>query len=304
VVVAGPTASGKSGLALKIASTFNGEIINCDSVQIYRHFRIGAAKLDTEGRRGIPHHLIDVAEPDHGFSAGEYSRLAREALAGITARGRLPVVAGGTGFYLRALLEGLFEGPERDDTLRARLQARETRRAGSLHRILVRLDSTAAARIHRNDVSKTIRALEVILRERRSLTELFGRGRERLEGYRVLKLGLNPPRDILYRRIDVRTQQMFEQGLVDELRSILAMGCPPAAKPLEALGYAQALRLLEGKLSREQAIAETQQATRRYAKRQWTWFRREPDMIWLDGLGDDDWVQEQAIAETRRFLAG
>ncbi len=287
VVIAGPTGSGKSALALQLAGEFCGEVVNCDSVQIYRHFDIGSAKLPESERRGIPHHLIDIAAPDELFTAGDYSRLARAALLEITARGNLPIVVGGTGFYLRALLEGLFEGPPRDQPLRDRLAGREKKRPGSLHKLLARLDPDSAARIHANDHNKLIRALEVILATRRPLTEMFARGRDPLAGYNVMKFGLNPPRDQLYRRIERRSQAMYDQGLVEETRAILAMGYTLQCKPFESLGYAEALRVIQGEMTPEQAVAATAMATRRYAKRQWTWFRREKDMLWIDSFGDD-----------------
>jgi tRNA dimethylallyltransferase len=255
VIVCGPTGSGKSALAVAVARQFRGEVINCDSVQVYRHFEIGAAKIPVSERHGIPHHLLDVAEPDAVFTAGDYARLARAALADVTARGHLPVVAGGTGFYLRALLDGLFEGPARNEPLRRRLLERQAKRPGSLHRLLGRWDPAAGARIHAHDVNKTLRALEVILTEQQSLTDLFERGRDPLTGYRVLKLGLNPPREELYRRIERRAQDMFDRGLVDEVRSLLERGYAATAKPFESLGYAQALAYIQGSITLETAIA-------------------------------------------------
>ncbi len=302
VVVAGPTGSGKSDLALRIAEEFSGEVVNCDSIQLYRCFDIGAAKVREGERRGIPHHLIDVLEPTAVFTAGDYSRIARQVLREIAGRGRLPVVAGGTGFYLRALLEGLFAGPSRDETLRERLSQREAQRSGSLHRILSRLDRTAAGRIHPRDVKKTIRALEICLLTRRPVTELFASGRERLEGFRVLKLGLNPPREPLYERINRRAERMFSAGLLDEVRRILAAGVPPTAKPFESVGYREAIEHIEGRVTIEEAICATAQSTRNYAKRQWTWFRRDSDIEWLDGFGDDPAVVEAAINRVAGFL--
>jgi tRNA dimethylallyltransferase len=231
VAVVGPTGSGKSDLALCLAEEFDGEIVNCDSLQVYRHFDIGTAKLVPASQRGIPHHLIDVVDPDELFTAGDFARLSRKAIAGISARGRLPIVAGGTGFYLRALVDGLFEGPARDQTLRDRLAARESRRPGSLHRLLGRFDPATAARIHANDVPKVMRALEVCLLARRPASELFRAGRDALRGYRVLKLGLLPDRDALYDRLNRRCTQMFESGLIDEVRHILALGFPKDSQP-------------------------------------------------------------------------
>ncbi|MCC6537383.1 MAG: tRNA (adenosine(37)-N6)-dimethylallyltransferase MiaA [Bryobacterales bacterium] len=303
IVVCGPTGAGKSALALAIAEQFAGEVVNCDSVQIFRGFDIGAAKLTAAEQRGIPHHLLDVAAPADLFTAGDYARLGRAALAEITARGRLPVVAGGTGFYLRALLEGLFEGPPRDEVLRARLQARESRRPGSLHRLLSRWDAAAAQRIHRHDVNKLTRALEVILTARQPLTELFAQGRDPLTGYRTLTLALDPPRAALYARIEWRTQQMFASpGILEEVRALLDAGVPRDAKPFASLGYAQALAHIEGRLTLAEAIAETQMHTRRYAKRQWTWFRRDAATIWLPGFGSEAGVQHEACRCVANFL--
>jgi tRNA dimethylallyltransferase len=301
--VAGPTGSGKSGLALDIAREFHGEVVNCDSLQVYRHFDIGTAKLPLEERRGIPHHLIDIVNPDELFTAGEYARLARETVAGITARGKLPILAGGTGFYLRALLDGLFEGPARDQSLRDRLAAREARRPGSLHRLLMRWDAAAAARIHPNDVPKVTRALEVCLVTRRPVSELFREGRDSLQGYRTLKLGLFPDRDALYDRLNARCAQMFENGLVEEVRHILSLGFRESCKPFESHGYKQTLQLLRGELNPREAVFYAQRNTRNYAKRQVTWFRRERDLAWLKDFGDDRAVREQALARVASFLA-
>ena len=295
VAVAGPTGSGKSDLALDIAEKFNGEIVNCDSLQVYRHFDIGTAKLRLPARRGIPHHLIDIVDPDEIFTAGEFARLAREAIGAISSRGRLPILAGGTGFYLRALLDGLFEGPTRDQPLRDRLALREARRTGSLHRLLRRFDRTAAAKIHPNDVPKVTRALEVCLLTRRPVSELFLHGRDALQGYRTLKLGLFPDRDELYRKLDARCAQMFESGLLEEVRHILSLGFAPTCKPFESHGYRQALQLIQGELSPHDAVFYFQRKTRQYAKRQITWFRRERDLQWLRGFGEDPAIRKRAL---------
>jgi len=302
VAVAGPTGSGKSDLALAIAEEFNGEIVNCDSLQVYRHFDIGTAKLRHEERRAIPHHLIDILEPDEVFTAGEYARLARETIAGITGRRRLPILAGGTGFYLRALLHGLFEGPSRDQAVRDRLAARERRRPGSLHHLLTRFDSEAARRIHCNDVPKVTRALEVCLLTRRPVTELFRQGRDGLRGYRSLILGLKPDRDALYERLDARCAAMFEGGLVEEVLHILALGFPASAKPFESHGYKQVLELLAGARNRAEALVEAQRNTRRYGKRQLTWFRKEAGIVWLEGFGDQPEVRAAARQRVCSFL--
>ena len=301
-IVVGPTGSGKSALAQHVALTVGGEIVNCDSLQVYRGFDIGTAKVPAVERQGIPHHLIDVIDPDQLFTAGDYARAAESVLREIAARGRVPVIAGGTGFYLRALLDGLFPGPARDEALRERLELRETSHPGSLHRILSRLDRAAAARIHPNDKNKTMRALEVRLIEGQSISSLFERGRAPLTGFRPIKLGLDPPRDLLYERLNARTQAMFQHGLMDEVHGLLASGVSRSAKPFESLGYKQALQLMDGALTPEQALESTQLETRRYAKRQITWFRKEHAVHWLSGFGDDTGVQDHALAIVRAAI--
>jgi tRNA dimethylallyltransferase len=304
VVILGPTASGKSALAVTLAQQFSGEIVSCDSVAVYRHFEIGTAKPSPEQRALAPHHLLDVADPDEAFTAGEYSRQARAAIAEITARGRLPIVVGGTGLYLRALLEGLFPGPQRSDELRLRLRARaEQRGSAHLHRVLARLDRAAAEKIHANDTAKLIRAVEVCLTSRSRMSELWKeRGRDPLLGYRILRLGLNPERQKLYERINARAQHMFDDGLIEETKALLERyGGQKNITALDSLGYRQAGQFLRGGLSREAAIAAAQQGHRNYAKRQMTWFRREPDVVWLEGFGDEAEIAREAgeIISTR-----
>ena len=302
VVIVGPTASGKSELAIALARAFHGEIVNCDSVQVFRHFDIGTAKVPESERCGIPHHLIDIAAPDELFTAGDYSRLGRKVIEDIRARGRLPLVAGGTGFYVRALLEGLFAGPARDEDLRHRLVERERARPGFLHRFLRRADPAAARRIHENDKNKLIRAVEVCVLERRPLTGLLDYQKEPLKGYQALKIGLSPRRDVLRQKIDERCRIMFERGLVEETRRILALGFAETCKPFQSLGYAQALRMVRGEWPPELALADLQLRTRRYAKRQWTWFRADPEIVWLDGFGHDGQVRQAAAAAIQSFL--
>jgi tRNA dimethylallyltransferase len=299
----GPTGSGKSDLSLLIAEKFDGDIVNCDSLQVYRHFDIGTAKLPLAERRGIPHHLIDILDPDQLCTAGEYARLARAVITEISERGRLPILAGGTGFYLRALLEGLFEGPARDQPLRNRLAAREARRQGSLHHLLTRLDSNAALKIHTNDIPKVTRALEICLLTRQPVSRLFQQGRDALRGYRTLKLGLLPDRETLNARLDARCAWMFEHGLVEEVQHILALGFSPGCKPFESHGYKQAMQLIQGELSPRDAVFYAQRNTRHYAKRQITWFRRERELQWLKGFGDAPQIREAALKSVADFLS-
>jgi tRNA dimethylallyltransferase len=290
VVILGPTASGKSALAISLAEEFSGEIVSCDSVAVYRNFEIGTAKPSRDDRARIAHHLIDVADPAEAFTAGEYSRQARTAITEIARRGRLPIVVGGTGLYLRALLEGLFPAPESSDKMRERLRGRADERGSQyLHRILQRLDPASAAKIHANDASKLVRAVEVCLAARGPMSELWSnRGRDPLRGFRILRLGLNPPREQLYERINRRAAQMFGDGLVAETQSLReSYGDTREITAMHSLGYKQACQLLLGELTLEQAIAAAQQGHRNYAKRQMTWFRREPDVTWLEGFGDD-----------------
>ncbi len=325
VAVLGPTASGKTALAMAMARRFHGEIVNCDSVAMYREFEIGTAKPSAAERAEVPHHLLDCADPLAEVSAGEYARRARQILREIAQRElashaadqsdneqrrRLPIVSGGTGLYLRALLEGLFAGPQRSEDLRNRLRARaEKRGADHLHRILRRLDAAAAERIHANDVPKVIRAIEVCLTShrtsrstsRRNMTELWQQGREPLHGFRILRLGLNPEREVLYERINQRAAKMFNEGLIAETERLLAK-YGEHARPLASLGYKQAMQFLRGELDRSSALAAAQQAHRNYAKRQMTWFRREPDVHWLAGFGDDPAIQDEAIALVEREI--
>ena len=283
VVILGPTGSGKTALSVALGRRFDGEIVSCDSVAVYRGLEIGSAKPSAEQRELVPHHLLDVVAPDEFYTAGDYGREARAALAAIASRGRLPIVTGGTGLYLRALLQGLFPGPQRSVALRERLLGRaKARGAGSLHRILKRLDPASAARIHPNDLSKVIRAVEVTMAASRPMSEAWKEGREELTGYRVLRLGLDPGREQLYERINARAQAMFAQGLIEETRALLARyGRQPA---LDSLGYRQAGQYLDGALTIEQAIAAASQGHRNYAKRQLTWFRREPEVLLVKGF--------------------
>jgi tRNA dimethylallyltransferase len=296
LVLVGPTASGKTSLALHLADRLNGEIVSCDAVAVYRGLDIGSAKPTPSERARIPHHGLDLLDPDQPSTAGDYARAARTALADIKARGHLPIVTGGTGLYLRALLEGLAPAPPRNDALRERLRLRAARRGPQhLHYLLQRLDPTAAALIHPNDTPKLIRSLEVTVAADRPQSAQWLAGRDPLQGFRILQLGLNPPRAALYARIDARAAAMFQHGLLDEtsaLRARFGDDC----RALGSLGYAQALAVLRNHLSLPEAIAAAQQGHRNYAKRQLTWFRRDPSIHWLTGFGDDPALQAQALA--------
>lgn len=296
-MVLGPTGSGKTALSLALAERFHGEVVNCDSVAMYREFEIGTAKPTAAERARVVHHMLDFVDPSGYITAGEYARQAREVLGEIKARGALPIVVGGTGLYLRALLEGLFAGPQRSEELRGRLRERaEEKRTGYLHRILSRLDPAAAAKIHSNDTPKLLRAIEICLASRTRMSELWKQGRDPLQGFNIMRLGLDPDRNALYERINQRAQRMFDGGLVEETQGLLKK-YGAAVRPLGALGYKQAVALIRGEIDRQTALQAAQQAHRNYAKRQMTWFRREPDVIWIPGFGDDTRVQSEAIGK-------
>jgi tRNA dimethylallyltransferase len=325
VAIVGPTASGKSHLAVELALRFGGEVLNCDSLQMYRWFDLGTAKTPLAERRGVPHHFLDMLDPDQPFTAGEFMRRGRECLREIAARGRLPIVAGGTGFYLRALVDGLAPSPPRDEPLRARLQRRaDSRPAGYLHRLLGRIDARTAAAIHANDTPKLIRAMEVCLLARRPASALYGEGRDALTGFRVLKLGLEPPREALYARINGRTAEWFaapagsrtqapihagsvascdsEPPLIAETRAIMARGWASTVAPFQSHGYRQSVDYIAGRLTLAEALYHAQTRTRQYAKRQLTWFRKEAGIAWLRGFGNDPAVTHEAIARVEAYL--
>jgi tRNA dimethylallyltransferase len=297
VLLLGPTGSGKTALSLSLGEQFNGEIVSCDSVAVYRGMDLGTAKPTGKERARLPHHLVDVADPDQPFTAGEYSRQARVALKEIAGRGHLPIVTGGTGLYLRSLTEGLFAAPERQNELRARLQTSLQRHGETwLHRLLARLDPASAARIHANDAPKLIRAIEVCLAVHRPLSDVLANQQEArnpLTGFRLLRVGLNPPRQALYDRLNQRATAMFAAGLVEETRGLLDRYGP--VKALDSLGYRQALTVLNGQDNLPHAVEAAQQGHRNYAKRQLTWFRREPEVHWIESFGDDPRTQRAAV---------
>jgi tRNA dimethylallyltransferase len=327
IVILGPTASGKSALAIELAKRLNGEILVCDSTQVYRHFDIGTAKVPKRDQQKIPHHLVDLVEPDEVFTAGDYRRHALRALDDLRRRAKLPIIAAGTGLYLRALLEGLADAPTRSEELRDRLRhSAKERGATHLHKILARLDRESAARIAPRDTQKIIRAIEMRILAGKPVGEIFRagrgeaggevrekvreglrgevRGRPRdgvyvnaLEGYAITKIGLSPPRTALYSRIDSRVEAMLAAGWLDEVRALVSAGArdgmfensrgiPADSKPFQFIGYSDLRAHLEGRISLADAVAKIQQSTRRFAKRQLTWFRREPDVHWFEAFGD------------------
>jgi tRNA dimethylallyltransferase len=304
IAIVGPTAAGKSELALSIAQGFNGEIVNYDSVQVFRGLDIGSAKPSLEDRGLTPHHMIDIREPADLFTAGDYQREARAVLEDIRRRGRIAVLVGGTGLYLRALTEGLFQGPARSAQWRARLEMlAEARGREYLHRLLQRLDPDSAQRIAARDKPKIIRAIEVRLETGKPLSEhLKVEPRRPLTGFSICSLGLDPPREECYRRIDARVVRMFDAGLVDEVRGLLARGVPRDAKPLGAIGYRHVLSNLDKNSPWEDTIRMIQRDTRHYAKRQLTWFRRQASTTWFGGTGENKAIKEGAHRRIQVFL--
>jgi tRNA dimethylallyltransferase len=282
IAIVGPTASGKSALALRLARARGGEIVSCDSLQVYRGLDIGTAKATPAERREVRHHLIDVVDPDETFSAAEYARHARLALGEITQRERLPIVAGGTGLYLKALLEGLFEGPARDEQRRQRFEWLAERFGDRrLHRLLSGLDPEAAGRIQPRDRVRVVRALEVYWATGRPISVQQRAGSEPLSGYRVLLVGLDPDRKALRQVVEERTRDMLARGLLAEVRGLLEKGVPVERGPLQAIGYQEAVKVLQGRMSVVQAEKAIVTATMRFAKRQMTWFRHQAEVSWF-----------------------
>ena len=297
VAIVGPTASGKSALGIFLAQQLSGEVVACDSTQLYRRFDVGTAKPSVEECQDIPHHLIDVLDPREEATAGGYRVRAIAVLQDLHARRKLPIFTVGTGLYLRALLEGLADVPLRSEELRERLRASAAaHEPGHLHRVLKRMDPASAERIAPADTQKLIRAIEVCLLTKRPLSEVHRAGRNPLRGWRAIQIGLSPDRDALYERIHARTDAMLVSGWMEEVRGLLASGLPSDAKPFDFIGYRELRAVLQGGMSLAEARAAIQQATRRYAKRQLTWFRRDPQIHWLPGFGQDAAIQQQALA--------
>ncbi|MGB7437239.1 MAG: tRNA (adenosine(37)-N6)-dimethylallyltransferase MiaA [Candidatus Acidiferrum sp.] len=305
LAIVGPTASGKSTLAVWLAERVGGEVIACDSTQLHRGFDIGTAKPTPEERRGVPHHLLDVLDGKDASTAGGYRERAIAVLNDLRERKKLPILTVGTGLYLRALLEGLADVPQRSEELRERLRASAAEHPpGYLHRILCRLDRESSQKIAAADEQKLIRAIEVCLLTKKPLSEVHRSGRKSLAGWRAVKIGLVPDRDALYARVHARTDAMLQQGWLEEVRGLIESGVPEDAKPFDFIGYRELRKVLHGELRLEESRAAIQQATRRYAKRQMTWFRRENAVHWLAGFGDDEKIQREALNIVRGELTG
>ena len=287
VVVTGPTASGKTPLAIELALRCAGEIVNADSMQVFRFMDIGTAKPSPAERARVPHHLIDVVAPDQGYSAGRYARDARAAIAAIHARGRVPLLTGGTGLYIRAVLHGLIDGVEADEELREQLEGEQRRAEGTgdpgrLYRRLLESDPEAAARIHPHDTRRIVRALEIAAETGRPTSHVRGAHRFEDSPYRVLHLALAPERADLYARIDRRCQAMIEGGLLQEVRELVSAGYGPELRPMRAIGYRHIVPVVEGCDTLANALEAMRRDTRHFARRQLTWLRRVPDAAWLD----------------------
>jgi tRNA dimethylallyltransferase len=287
VVILGPTASGKSALGIELAKRLGGEVLVCDSTQIYKHFDIGTGKIPAIEQQGIAHHLVDLIEPEEVFTAGEYRRRAEVVLADLRGRGKFPIVTAGTGLYLRALLEGLADAPERSEAIRARLRASaEKHGPRHLHGILARIDRSSAGRIAAADEQKIIRAIEMRLLAGKPVDEIFEAGRAPLPGFRPVKIGLAPEREALYARIHSRIDGMIGAGWIEEVADLIRRSIPGEAKPFQFIGYSDWREYLAGTISKHEAVKRIRQSTRRFAKRQLTWFRREREVQWLNGFGD------------------
>jgi tRNA dimethylallyltransferase len=297
IAIVGPTASGKSALGVWLALQLGGDVVACDSTQLYRGFDIGTAKPTLEERRGVPHHLIDVLDPGEAATAGSYRERAEAVLEGLRVRKRLPIFTVGTGLYLRALLEGLANVPLRSEELRERLRASASAHPpGHLHRILKRMDRASADKIAPADEQKLIRAIEVCLLAKKPLSELHREAKNPLRGWRAIQIGLAPDREALYERIHARTDAMLAAGWMDEVRGLMSSGMPADAKPFDFIGYRELRAVSQGALQLDEARAAIQQATRRYAKRQLTWFRRDPRIHWIAGFGHEPAIQRQALS--------
>jgi tRNA dimethylallyltransferase len=304
LVLVGPTASGKSALAMALARDFNAEIVTCDSTQLYRGVNIGTAKPSPAERQGIVHHLIDVLEPAEVASAGGYRDLALGVLAAMRKCGRLPILVVGTGLYMRALLEGLADLPLRSEELRDRLRSAGKRGPAHLHRILRRMDAEAAAKIAPADEQKLIRAIEVCVLTRKPISEVHRAGRNPLQGWHPIKIGLMPSRELLYQRIDARTDAMLASGWLEEVQGLLAAGIAENSKIFDFIGYREMLAVFHGAMTQDQARAAIRLATRHYAKRQITWFRKDASIRWFAGAGDEVAIQHEVVGWVGQKIDG
>ena len=303
IIIVGPTASGKSRLGILLAVRFRGEIISCDALQLYRGMDIGTAKVSVSDRERVPHHLLDILDPSEDFSAGAYQRAARKSLEEICGRGNVPFVVGGTGFYLQAFLDGLFDGPAKAETLRVRMR-KIIKRKGTktLHRALERIDPQSASRIEEADGERIMRAYEMYLASGRPMSWWQQQPRNALRGYSWLKMGIHIPRTELYRRIESRVDAMFQDGFLEEVQSLLS-SYPRNTPAFKAIGYRQIVDYVDGKQSMEQAVADIKMESRRYAKRQMTWFRRDPDIQWIEDRGEAPKLDTAAVALVEKFLS-
>ena len=299
IAILGPTATGKSALGIAIAERFDGEIINCDSTAVYRGFDIGTDKVPLDQRRGIPHHLIDIADPTDEYTAAQFARDAAAAVNDIHSRGRLPILVGGTGFYYRALTRGLFPGPGKDAALRARLERIAGKKGvEKLHRMVSRVDPESGARIQPRDLKRLVRALEVYFQTGKPLTAHFDETVSPLPpDVRVGAIALRMPAPWLAERLAKRVDEQFEAGLIDEIKALLASGVPPDARPFGGLVYRQAMEYLKGARDEASTRALIAQENRKYARRQLIWFRKEPNLVWFDGPGTNAEVQDSVIRE-------
>lgn len=295
--IVGPTASGKSELAIRLALALGGEVVNLDSVQVYRGLYIATAKVPPSEQEGVPHHLIDIVEPTENFTAGEYAKVAARAIEEIQSRARLAILVGGTGFYLRALVRPLFEGPKTDLRLRERLiRLRDRRGPEHLHHLLRRIDPVSAQTIKERDWSRTMRAIEIYFQTGRRMSEVAPQTPPPPElASRIKVIALNPPREALYEKINRRAEAMFESGLVEEVERLIAAGVPASAKAFQAHGYRRVVEYLEGKRTREDALNQMKLDTRHYAKRQLSWWRAWPDVKWINRFGDEAEAFREAI---------
>lgn len=291
IVLIGPTAIGKTALSLDVAERFSCEVISVDSMQVYQYMNIGTAKVTPEEMKGIPHHLIDIVKPDEHYDAARFAADSLEQIRQIHARGRIPLLTGGTGLYLRALLRGIFEDPASDDGLRSELKARLDREGRrKIHSELSNIDQQSAARIHENDTHRLLRALEVYYLTGKTWTEHIdaqSRSEPSAQFKHILKIGLTTKREHLYQRINLRSKQMFDSGLEEEVRWLLNHGYSAQLKSMQSIGYRHALNVINGVWDQGRALELLARDTRRYAKRQYTWFSADEDLIWLD-VSDPD----------------